>query len=179
MKKTRSDSKLMNLPEDQQAQIVEWLLGGLSYRVVREMIEKEFSLQTSFAALSGFWDQVCTPALLARRRRAVTTADEMADEAQKKPGAFDAATLDAIRQHAFNLAIQPGANPGDVKKLFTLLLQARDQELKNKDIEIKLRRLDLLERNAAEAREKLTATAKKGGLDKGTIEEIEQALKLL
>lgn len=159
MKKTRSDAKLMNLPEEQQAQIVEWLLGGIPYRQARELIEKEFSIKTSFAALSSFWDNVCTPALLARRQRAVTTADEMASAAQKMPGKFDAATLDAIRQAAFNLAIQPQSSPGDVKKLFTLLLKARDQELKNKDIEIKLRRLELVEKQVNNARSALNDAA--------------------
>jgi hypothetical protein len=155
------------------------LLSGIPYHQVRAMVAKEFSITTSLAALSAFWDQVCTPALRARRRRAVSTADEMADEAQKMPGKFDAATLDAIRQAAFNLAIQPQSNPGDVKKLFLLLLKARDQELKSMDIDIKLRRLEMLERNNAAAKEKLSAAAAKGGLDKGTIEQIEQALSLL
>ncbi len=179
MKKPRSDSKLLTLTEEQQAQIAEWLLSGMSYRQVRELVAREFAVKTSFAALSRFWDDVCTPALLARRRRAVTTADEMAEEAQKMPGNFDAATLDAIRQAAFNLAIKPQSSPHDVKQLFTLVLKARDQELKNKDIEIKLRRLELLERNAAAAKEKLSAAKSKGGLDESTIEAIEAALNLL
>ena len=179
MKKTRSDSKLLALDEAEQAQIVDWLLGGVPYRQARELIEKDFGVKTSFAALSHFWDDVCTPALLARRRRAVSTAEDMADEAQKMPGKFDEATLDAIRQAAFNLAIQPQCNPGDVKNLFALLLKARDQELKAKDVEIKLRRLELLEKNAAAVKEKLGAAAAKGGLDKATVEQIEQALKLL
>lgn len=179
MKKPRSDSKLLALSEEQQAQIAEWLLSGMPYRQARELIEREFNIKTSFAALSRFWDDVCTPALLARRRRAVSTAEDMANAAQEMPGKFDEATLDAIRQAAFNLAIQPQSSPRDVKQLFTLLLKARDQELKDKDIEIKLRRLEMLERNNAAAKEKLSAAAAKGGLDKGTIEQIEQALSLL
>jgi hypothetical protein len=103
----------------------------------------------------------------------------MADAEQKMPGKFDEATLDAIRQAAFNLAIHPGANPGDVKQLFTLLLKARDQELKTKDVEIKMRRLEMLEKNAAAVKEQLTAAASKGGLDQSTVEQIERALKLL
>ena len=149
----------MNLSEEHQSQIVDWLLGGIPYRQAREMIKTEFGIKTSFAALSSFWDQVCTPALLARRRRAVSTADEMAADAQTMPGKFDEATLDAIRQAAFNLAIKPQSNPGDVKKLFTLLLKAKDQELKNKDIEIKLRRLELVEKQVTKARGALNDSA--------------------
>lgn len=179
MKKTRADAKLLNLPEAQQAQIAEWLLSGISYQQARDLIEREFEVRTSFAALSAFWDQVCTPALLARRRRAVSTADEMAAEAQSMPGRFDEATLDAIRQAAFNLAITPQTNPGDVKSLFSLVLKARDQELKNQDIGIKLRRLEMLERNAAQAKQQLSEAAAKGGLDEETMKRIERALKFL
>ena len=172
MKKTRSDAKLMNLPEEQQAQIVDWLLGGIPYRQARELIKTDFGLTTSFAALSSFWDQVCTPALLARRRRAVTTADEMASEAQKMPGKFDEATLDAIRQAAFNLAIHPQSNPADVKNLFTLLLKARDQELKNKDIEIKMRRLELVEKQVSRARSTLEDTTLTSGQREQRMKEV-------
>lgn len=179
MRKPRSDAKLLQMPEEHQAQLVEWLLSGVPYHRAREMLEKEFGLNTSLAALSAFWDEVCTPALLARRQQAVTTADELAQEARAKPGSFDAATIDAIRQKAFELAVSPLAAPRDVKSLFMLLLKSRDQDLKNQDIEIKLRRLELLEKNAAQAKEQLQAVAGRGGLSKETIEEIEATVKLL
>ncbi|MCX6994150.1 MAG: hypothetical protein NT011_13550 [Kiritimatiellaeota bacterium] len=130
MKKPRSDSKLLNLPEEKQAQLAEWLLSGVPYHQALKLIEKEFQLTTSFAALSAFWTDVCTPALLARRQQAVTTADSVAADAKKMPGNFDAATIDAIRQKAFELSVSPQAAPGEVKALFMLLLKSRDQELK-------------------------------------------------
>ncbi len=179
MKKPRSDSKLLNLPEEQYSQLVDWLLSGMPYHKVKALLEKEFRVQTSMAALSGFWDVAVSSELIARRQHAVTTADEIAEEAKKKPGQFDVATLDAIRQKALAISLDPRASGGEVKALFMLLLRARDQELKNKDIEIKLRRLELLERNAAQAKDVLTTVAAKGGLSPETIREIEEAAKLL
>ncbi len=179
MRKPRSDAKLLHLPEEQQAQIVEWLLSGVPYHKARELIAKEFGTSTSLAALSAFWDEVCTPALLARRQQAVTTADEIAQEARAKPGNFDAATIDAIRQKAFELSVSPMSSARDVKSLFMLLLKSRDQDLKDRDIEIKLRRLELVERNAAKAKEQLEAVAQRGGLSAEAIAEIEAAAKLL
>lgn len=129
MRKPRSDSKLLNLPEDRQAQLAEWLLSGIPYHKAKELVEKEFNIATSLAALSAFWDDVCTPALLARRQQAVTTADEIAGEARKNPGTFDEATIDAIRQKAFALSVSPQAAAKDVKSIFMLLLKSRDQEL--------------------------------------------------
>ncbi len=130
MKKPRSDSKLLNLPEEQQAQLAEWLLSGMPYHRARECVEKEFHVSTSLASLSAFWDEVCTSALITRRQQAVTTADEIAAEVIKKPGQFDSATIDAIKQKAFELSISPHAAPGDVKDIFMLLLKARDQNIK-------------------------------------------------
>jgi hypothetical protein len=58
----------------------------------------------------------------------VSTSEELAEEAEKNPGQFDKATIDAIKQRAFELSISPGCNPKDVKALFALVLKARDQE---------------------------------------------------
>lgn len=148
MRKPRSDSKLMSLPEEQQAELAEWLLSAVPYHKAKDLVQKEFHVTTSLAALSAFWDEVCTPALLARRQQAVTTADEIAEEARIKPGNFDLATIDAIKQKAFELAVSPMANPRDVKSLFMLITKNRDQELKS--IQIQLER-DRFEFNAAKA----------------------------
>jgi len=160
MRKPRSDSKLLNLPEEKQAQLVEWLMSGVPYHKAKKLVEKEFGLTTSLASLSAFWDEVCTSALITRRQQAVTTADEIAAEVKKQPGQFDSATIDAIKQKAFELSISPQSAPGDVKSLFMLLLKARDQELKNKDIEIKFRRLELAEQQLDKVKSALTDGSK-------------------
>ena len=155
MRKTRSDSKLLNLPEEQQAQLAEWLLSGVPYHQAREMVSKEFGVVVlGLAAFSEFWQTVCAPALIARRQRAVTTAEEIATEAGATPGRFDAATIDALKQRAFELSISPGANPKDVKAIFALVLKARDQDINE-------RKVALLEAQArkAEAAESVTRDA--------------------
>ena len=152
MRKTRSDSKLLNLPEEQQAQLAEWLLSGVPYHHAREMVSKEFGVVVlGLAAFSEFWQTVCAPALIARRQRAVTTAEEIATEAGATPGRFDASTIDALKQRAFELSISPGANPKDVKAIFALVLKARDQDINE-------RKVALLEAQArkAEAAESVT-----------------------
>lgn len=144
MSKPRPDAKLLNLPEEAQAQIAELLLAGTPYHAALKVIEEQFGVKSSMGALSNFWSKVCEPALLARRRRAVSTADEVATEAAATPGRFDAATIDALKQRAFELSIQPGVNPKDVKNIFALVLKARDQDLTE-------RRVKLLEQKAAQA----------------------------
>lgn len=148
MRKTRSDSKLLNLPEEQQAQLADWLLGGMPYHQARQVVAQPppdgFGLTVSLNAFSGFWQSVCAPLLIARRHRAVTTAESVAEEASKTPGRFDAATIDALKQRAFELSIQPACDPRDVKSLFSLVLKARDQDLVE-------RRIVILEKKATQA----------------------------
>lgn len=144
MKKPRSDAKLVNLPEEQKAQLCDWLLSGMPYHKAKELLKNQFSVSTTLSSLSQFYQDFCSAALLAQRSRAVGVADEIAAEACKTPGRFDAATLDALKQKAFELAIQPLANPGDVKSIFSLVLKARDQDLEE-------RRITVLEAKAKQA----------------------------
>lgn len=136
MRKPRSDSRLAQLPEDQQAQLADWLLSGVPYHRVKALLKSEFSVDTSLAALSNFYDTFCSATLIARRQRAVSTADEIAREAESKPGNFDVATINALKQKAFELSINPGADPRDVKSLFMLVLKARDQELDKQNLKL-------------------------------------------
>ena len=130
MRKTRSDSILLNLPEEQQAQLAEWLLSGVPYHRAQELLEKEFQVSVrSLSSFGRFWEEVCRPALLARRSRAVSTADEVAASAVSSPGRLDEATIAALKQKAFELAISPGQDPEAVKAVFSLVLKARDQDL--------------------------------------------------
>jgi len=180
MRKPRSDSKLdTKLSEEQKCQLAEALLSGLPYHAAKKKCKEEFKVSTSFAALSNFWETYCAAALLARRRRAVTTADEIAEEALQTPGKFDAATIDALKQKAFELSVNPGANPRDIKQLFSLVLKSRDQDLKTRDIEIKLRRLELLEEQRDHARQSLEKVKEGGGLSDKAIKEIERTLGML
>lgn len=148
LKKPRADAKLLNLPEEQQAQLADWLLSGVPYHAARGMVSKEFGVSCSLSALSGFWQEVCVPVLLKRRSQAVRAAEEIAQEASRTPGRFDAATVDAIKQKAFELAISPLSQAKDVKALFMLLQKSRDQELKAQTLDLDQRKFEF---DAAEA----------------------------
>lgn len=136
MRKPRSDAKLLNLPEEQKAQLADWLLSGLPYYRILDMLQKKFDVKTSLGSLSDFYERFCSAALLARRQRAVSTADEIAEAAQATPGKFDTATINALKQKAFELSINPQANPSDVKSLFMLVLKSRDQDLSEQQLKL-------------------------------------------
>lgn len=166
LKKPRSDAKLLNLPEEQQMQLADWLLAGMPYHLAKKRISEEFGVSCGVAALSGFYSEVCVPVLLKRRTRAREAAEEIAIEATKSPGQFDSATVDAIKQKAFELAISPLSEPKDVKALFMLLQKSRDQDLKAQTLDLDRNKFEF---SAAEACLKhlpqLRAIAGKSNLD--------------
>lgn len=136
MRKPRPEARLLNMPEERQAELAEWLLSGMPYHAAREAVSKQFGVVCSLASLSQFYQQVCVPVLLRRRSQAVAAAEEVADAARSTPGRFDAATIDAIQQKAFELAISPLSSPKDVKAMFMLLQKSRDQDLKREEVDL-------------------------------------------
>jgi hypothetical protein len=172
MKKPRG-KLFTELNEAQQAQLAEWMLDGVQYHQALGMVEKEFGVKTSTAALSGFWQEVCSPALLARRARARGLADDLAEAAEKTPGRFNAATLAAISQKAFELAVSPHADPKDVRELFSLMLDAQQEERKRGEAKLAQERFQF---DAAKACLKVLPALKVIAADKGLDErgKIEQ-----
>lgn len=170
MRKPRSDSKLDALDLDQQRQLCEWLLTpGLSYEVIKKQVFELFNVSTNSASLSAFYQSYCGAYLIQRRQAAVGIAAEVADAAKAAPGMWDAATVESLQVKAFELASNPTVDPKAVNQIFALVLKARDQDLKRQDIEIKLRRLELLER---EAKTTLTDPAQSSAEKEARMKEI-------
>ena len=136
MSKTRSDNVLLNLPEDQQCKLADWLLNGMPYHEANVLVGKEFGVTLrSLSSYSRFWSEVCEPELLKRRSRMVKSADARMAEAERRPGQFDKATLDAIGEKAYAIAISPQSDPKDIKATMMLLLKAQDQNRKERELE--------------------------------------------
>ena len=131
---SKPKNPLLQMPEDQQAKLADWLLGGMPYHEANMLVEKEFGVpaSASLGRYSSFWQEVCVPQLLVRRNRMAGTAESRAAAAEKNPGRFDQATLDALRQKAYELAESANADPKAVKAIMTLLLKARDQQPEEK-----------------------------------------------
>ncbi len=147
--------------------LADWLLGGMPYHEAQKQVLDQFKLEVrSLKSFSQFYQAVCGPRLLARRTQARSVADSIAQEAERQPGRFDQATIDALKQKAFELSISPQAHPRDVKALFMLVLKARDQDLTERKVRI-------LEAKAAQADQAATALGDKAL----TPEEKEHRLK--
>ncbi len=146
-RKPRSDSKLKaGLDAGQQDQLRDWMLGGTNYRKAKRLVEEEFGVSTSLAALSDFYESVCVPFLLEQRQRSAQLASALTRGAQKDGANFSEATLDLLRQSAFELMSDRNRDPKDVARILTLFLKSQDQDLSK-------RKVELLEQKAALAEE--------------------------
>jgi hypothetical protein len=127
------------LSELQQAQLADWLIGGMKYYDAVPVIEKEFGLKLGGGwkkQLSHFWDAVCVPRVLDHRDQAVSTAEEIATDATRRPDRFHAATIDRLRELSFRLSLNPNCNPKDVKALYSLVLKSGDQDLAREQLQL-------------------------------------------
>lgn len=144
---SKPKNPLLNMPEINQARLADWLLGGMTYHEANLLVQKEFGVapSSSLGRYSRFWEQVCVPMLLQRRKRMAGTAQERANEAEKNPAEFDKATMDALQQRAYELAENPQSDAKDVKSILMLLLKAKDQSLDERRLELDLNKFKIEE----------------------------------
>ena len=119
-RKPRSDSKLLNLPQHQQDALADWLLDGMSYADARERLHMDFNVQSSEAALGGFYQHVCAPL---RLRRASEAANALPELAGGLTTGWDVASVALVQRKYFELLAAPFADP---KELAVFAMQIAD-----------------------------------------------------
>ena len=128
--KPRPEAILLNLPEEQEEALAQWLLAGLPYHLAKARLKADFGVEVkSLSSFSRFYNQRCAPRLQARLQLARKTAEKLFNDAKKNPAAFDAATAELLRARAFEILQNPGADPRDVSALVKLLLDSKKQEI--------------------------------------------------
>ena len=140
MAKPRSDSKLLNLSEAEQARIVAWMLEGVgdegdtSYKAVREQIHLDFGFTVAPATLTEFWRKVAGPAKV---RRSAEAAGAFKAAVKGLGGEFEEAVLGKIQQLAFEILADDNPDP----QLCTMFLSAfgdiQKTRLRKEDLELK------------------------------------------
>ncbi len=124
-----SNKKLNALDDDQKRELIEWLLSPqMPYRLIQKQVAEEFGIECSFSALSKFYQEFAAPIYLRKRHELLGLADEIAKDVAANPGRFDAATIDALKRKALEMAVSPATNPADVKAIFSLVLKSRAQD---------------------------------------------------
>jgi hypothetical protein len=165
-----------NLSDADQRKVFAWAR-SLGYGRALALIAKELKIEPpSMSAFAGWYEWFSKLESEERVHKAISDGAAISDLA-RSCGDVSEAMVAALESEA-SAAILSG-EPDRIRLLVSLALKARTNRAQDKDIEIKLRKLDLLENQAAQAKARLEGLASKGGLTPETIEEIEQAARLL
>ncbi len=143
MRKPRPDSKLDFLPEDQDEQLMEWILGRVPYRTIVERMKEEYGVSTSIRAISEYWQKWGAEHWKNRRHNALQMAKDVVEDARSNPGMFDEAALHAIEQKVFALAMDPTSSAKELKGLVQLLVKHEQNELRERSLQVSENRLAL------------------------------------
>ncbi|HEY0966942.1 MAG TPA: hypothetical protein VGD88_06105 [Opitutaceae bacterium] len=148
-KKPRSDSKLDSLLPEQREQLIAWLVDeNLPYDQAVVRLRKEFGVETSIAALSRFYSTRC---FTLRSSQAKEFAEHVVAEALKGEDKLDEATLALIKQKAFEHAYARNGNVNELATLAKIIGDTRKLQLKERDQDLAERRIQILEKKAAQA----------------------------
>jgi hypothetical protein len=128
------------LNEVQQAELADKLLSGMSYWKALQFIAKEWRVKLKSPSVIGkFYEKVCLPLHLARRKSAANAATLIGDAAESA-GIFDQATLSNLKQKLFELSLAPKPNTGALLKLAMILQRADDNQTRRDELALKVDR---------------------------------------
>ena len=164
-KKLRADSTFARLSEQELAQVNDMLLSGCRYEDVRGWLEKH-GYSCSQTSVADYYHTHVLPQKWARQQGIARALDEVDTQG------LDAATLDAVRARAMELAITPGAEVKHINTLYSLVLKAQAQRLEE-------RRVALLERKAAAADEAAAAAADESLSAEERLEQVRRIFGML
>lgn len=174
MRKPRSDSKLLNLPDEQQMQVFNWLK-NMGYEKARLLCKAELSIQISTGALHNAWEYWSKQEAENRILKAVTAAEDITQTASEHLPLINQATMAALQQSAFETVLA-GGDDKRVKDFMNIVLKARALDQADQTIDLRLRQY---EDQVSAAKAALNTAKKDGGMTPEAIEAMEEALGLL
>ena len=123
MRKTRSDSFLMNLAPQDREKLNHWLMTG-SYRDAQARIAAArpdgFGKAINLASISAYYKSAILPNLLAIQEKQARLADQIA-AATMKPERLEEATLSALELRLFELAVNPRSEINEMAALMRMV----------------------------------------------------------
>ena len=179
----RTDSKMFALSLETFGTLCSLIFAErLAPKVALAMVEKDGIPRIKLPGLSALyqWQRDFSPFYSAcSRRAAVRVANEVAEEAKRSPGEWQAAIADKLSQATFELLSDPNRDPETVKNFVTGVLNFGKLDVDREKLAQAERKLKLVEDSAAQAKAELTKIAASGGLTPETQAQIQTALSLL
>ena len=109
---------------------------GLTYRTISEDGGRGVRRKHFAVVALGLLPHVLRWGAFAAASDAVAVTNTIGEEIKRAPGRWEAATIEAIKQKSFELAVSPGAKAADVKALFSLVLKSQAQELSERRVRL-------------------------------------------
>jgi hypothetical protein len=151
LRRPRPESKLDHLMDDQHVQLCEWLLTTMTYPEIVKRVQDEFSISTTTKALSHFYMHHVAAHVIQGRNIARNVANKIKKDIEKHPGTYDQCTLDALTERVHKIALDHDGNPKHLKLYVDAIARLRTLGLAETDLNLKLRRLAMMERREKRA----------------------------
>jgi hypothetical protein len=146
-------SVLAQLSDERKAQLHAWLKSSMPYQQIVKTMLAEWNVRTWVTSLSTYYQRHLATELLEQRQRSLGVADELNKEITRKPADYGKAIFELVAGTYFDLLKDKESHP-KITEIFSKQYQRLlDYQLRDRQIKIKKRRLTILERQAAEARE--------------------------
>lgn len=139
-------NRLAFITDDQHLQLTRWLItSGMTYDQIVKEIKREFGLDVTPKCISRYFLKNVAQYLITRRQRNVDLALQVKGAQPVGEDEFVPLTLDNIKRLAWNLSNDPNSDPKTIKIYYELILRAEDNALKKASIEVKSRRIAIME----------------------------------
>ena len=148
-RKPRTDWKLGRLSDERLADLLKHFDSGVGYAELRQICEKDFKVAlTTDRQLSEFLLSARHFILPARTQAAAIDAKSVTEAIPN----LDAKNKYLVQQTIFEILASPGPKAEQLSTAIAAAIRLQEHSLKERDLSIKLRRLEALEKIAAKAK---------------------------
>jgi hypothetical protein len=167
-------SALAALSDEQRVQLHAWLK-KLPYSKIIKLMQEEWGFKTYSHVLSRYYHRYVAAEIIEERQRALGIATQLNKEIKARPCDYAEAILDGLGRRTTELSNEPEIHPRVLQIWVDMFNRSEELQLRKRILRVKERRLDLLEKQAEEARK----TALDSELtDEEKAQRIRQILKL-
>jgi len=117
------------------------------------MMMEEWGVKTFPHVLSRYYHRFVASEIIEERQRAIGIATELNKEIKALPCDYAQAILDGLGRRTTELSNEPEIHPKVLQIWVDMFNRTEELELRKRILRLKERRMDLLEKQAAEARE--------------------------
>ncbi len=141
--KTRSDSIIDGLPQNQKDAVEVWLFEeNLSFKEVSERLWQDFSVRCGSSSVERYHNRRAPERALDKIAESAGKANAVVAKFRENPSETYEAVLKLVGQIAFEAALKKDSDPEVLFNFTKLLIAARDREIKREQLELDRERFE-------------------------------------